>query len=364
MRKVRLGFIGAGWWATSNHMPLLAARDDVEMTAVCRLGREELLRVQERFGFRYASEDYHALLRDCELDAAIISSPHTLHYEHARAALERGLHVLCEKPMTTRADHARELVCLAREKKLHLLVPYGWHYKPFIQEAKRLMGSPGVGRIEYVLCHMASPIRGLLSGAGMRVSDVSGQSGENLFEPDPATWADPTVAGGGYGHAQLSHSTGMMFWLTGLRAAGAFAMMSAPGAQVDLYDAISVRFADGAIGTISGAGTVPTDVGPTDQPFQVDLRIFGSEGMLLVDCERARAHLRRHDGRHTVVDVAPDGGAYECSGPPHNFIDLVFGRTEVNHSPGEAAMRSVELLDAAYRSAATGRMETTDAAPS
>jgi predicted dehydrogenase len=362
MPKLRLGFIGAGWWATSNHMPLLAGRGDVELTAVCRLGRDELRRVQERFGFRYATEDYRALLRDCELDAVIVSSPHTLHYEHARAALGRGLHVLCEKPMATRADHARELVRLAREKHLHLLVPYGWHYKPFIQEAKRLMASPGVGRIEYVLCHMASPIRGLLSGAGMRVSDVSGQSGENLFEPDPATWADPAVAGGGYGHAQLSHSTGMMFWLTGLRAAGVFAMMSAPGAQVDLYDAIAVRFAEGAIGTVSGAGTVPTDIGPTDQPFQVDLRIFGSEGMLLVDCERARAHLRRHDGRHTVVDVPPDGGGYECSGPPHNFVDLILGRTDVNWSPGEAAMRSVELLDAAYRSAVSGRLETTGAA--
>ena len=93
---------------------------------------------------------------------------------------------------------------------------------------------------------------------------------------------------------------------------------------------------------------------------QVDLRIFGSEGMLLVDCERARTHLWRHDGRHVVVDVPPDAGAYECSGPPHNFVDLILGRTEVNWSPGEAAMRSVELLDAAYRSAASGRMESTE----
>jgi predicted dehydrogenase len=362
MAKCRLGFIGAGWWAASNHMPLLAARDDVELTAVCRLGRDELEQVKRRFGFRYATEDHRRLLADCQLDGVIVSSPHTLHYEHAKAALARGLHVLCEKPMTTRADHARELVRLAREKNVHLLVPYGWHYKPFIQEAKRLLVSPGVGRIEYVMCHMASPIRGLLSGAGMRVRDVSGQSGENLFEPDPATWADPTVAGGGYGHAQLSHSTGLLFWLTGLRPAAAFAMMTAPGAQVDLYDAIAVRFAEGAIGTISGAGTVPSNNMPTDQTFQVDLRIFGSEGMLLVDCERARCHLRRHDGRHAVVDVAPDAGGYECSGPPHNFVDLILGRTTTNHSPGEAAMHSVELLDAAYRSAASERMESVEVA--
>src|SRR5262245_35412370 len=113
-RRLRLGFIGAGWWATSNHMPILSERGDVEFTAVCRLGQTELKQVQERFGFRNASEDFHDLLARCELDAVVVSSPHTLHYEHAKAALERGLHVLCEKPMTTRADHARELVELAR----------------------------------------------------------------------------------------------------------------------------------------------------------------------------------------------------------------------------------------------------------
>ena len=95
MNKVKLGFIGAGWWATSNHMPLLAAREDVEMTAVCRLGAAELQLVKEKFGFRHAREDFIEMLDACELDAVVVSSPHKLHYEHSKASLERGLHVLC-----------------------------------------------------------------------------------------------------------------------------------------------------------------------------------------------------------------------------------------------------------------------------
>ena len=93
---------------------------------------------------------------------------------------------------------------------------------------------------------------------------------------------------------------------------------------------------------------------PTDQTFQVDLRIFGSEGMLLLDCERARLHLKRHDGQHYIDEVAENAGGYECSGPPNNFVDLVLGKTETNFAPGEAAMRGVEMLDAAYRSARSG----------
>ena len=171
-QKARIGFIGAGWWATSNHMPLLSRRSDVEMTAVCRLGQKELAQVKERFGFSYASEDYRALLEEVELDAVVVASPHTLHYEHASAALKKGLHVLCEKPMTTRAAHARELVQLARENEVHLLVPYGWHYKPFIQKAKELVDSGAIGHIEFALCHMASPIRALLQGEKMPIEDV------------------------------------------------------------------------------------------------------------------------------------------------------------------------------------------------
>ena len=97
-KKARLGFIGAGWWATSNHMPVFAGREDVELVGVCRLGKEELRQVQEAFGFAYATEDYHDLLDNCELDGVVVASPHTLHYEHACAALEKGLHVMCEKP--------------------------------------------------------------------------------------------------------------------------------------------------------------------------------------------------------------------------------------------------------------------------
>jgi predicted dehydrogenase len=353
-KKVRLGFLGAGWWATANHIPILARRDDVELTAVCRLGNAELHKVKERFGFDFATEDAAELVNHPNLDAVVVTSPHTLHFDHARRALERGLHVLCDKPMCTRGDDARELVRLARAKGVHLLVPYGWHYKPFVQQARRWLDAGAVGKVQYALCHMASPIRDLLQGKRFAVEDNSGQAGDVLFEPDPRTWADPKVAGGGYGHAQLSHSTGMLFFLTGLVPQSVYALMTAPDAPVDLYDALSVRFEGGAIGTVSGAGTVP----PSGMvSFQVDLRIFGTEGMLLLDCERARLELRRHDGRHDRVELPSDAGAYTCDGPPNNFIDLITGKTDVNWSPGEAAMRSVLLLDAAYRSAVSGQVE-------
>src|SRR5436189_1087342 len=99
--KIRLGFIGAGWWATSNHIPVLAQRDDAELTAVCRLGTAELEQVRDTFGFRFATESAQELVRQ-PLDAVVVTSPHTLHYQHAKLALERGPHGMCDKPMCTK----------------------------------------------------------------------------------------------------------------------------------------------------------------------------------------------------------------------------------------------------------------------
>jgi predicted dehydrogenase len=175
-----------------------------------------------------------------------------------------------------------------------------------------------------------------------------------MFEPDPKTWSDPEVAGGGYGLAQLSHSTGMLFWLTGLMPRRVYANMASADARVDLYDAMTVEFEGGAIGTVSGAGTVPAR--GTAQ-YQVDLRIFGTDGVLMLDCERARLELRRHDGRLESLPLPSDAGNYSCEGPPHNLVDLILGKTSTNFAPGEAASRSVLLLDAAYRSARSGRPE-------
>lgn len=340
-RPIRFGFIGAGWWATTNHMPLLAARDDVAFVAVCRPDREILEVVRHEFGFEHATEDYRELL-ELDLDGVCVCSPHNLHYEHAKAALERGLHVLCEKPMTLHADEAWELVELAERNERHLLVPYGWHYKPFVQTAKALVEE--IGAIEFAQCHMASRMKGFFGGRG----PVPSNWAPTIAEPDPRTW-QVRETGGGYAHGQITHSSGLLFWLTGLRATSVSAAMSSPGSAVDMYDAATVVFDNGAIGALAGAATLPDG-----SKFQMDLRVFGSAGVLLLDVERERLEVRLHDGTVTVVDVPAGEGAYSCEGPPNRFVDLVKGDAVTNDSPGWVAARSVELIEAMHRSAEDG----------
>lgn len=348
--KAKIGLIGAGWWATANHLPVLVERSDIELASVCRLGADELQQVKETFGFTHATHDYMELLETPGLKGVVVASPHTLHHEHALAALKKGLHVLCEKPLSTRADDARELVAEAERQGVELMVPYGWHYREFVQEAKRRMDEGAVGEIEFVMCHMASPIRSLLEGKPFL--STGGGAGENMFEPGADTWADPVIAGGGYALAQMSHSAGLAYWLTGLSAETVVALTSAPTSKVELYDSFTVRFAGGAIGSFTGAGALPDN-----QQFQVDVRIFGSEGSMTLDCDRARLEILRHDGDNFKMDLPPNAGEYFGGGPTANFADIVAGKSITNWAPGWAGMRSVEMIDAAYRSVKSGKHE-------
>jgi len=96
---------------------------------------------------------------------------------------------------------------------------------------------------------------------------------------------------------------------------------------------------------------------PKGRPVQIDLRVFGSEGMLLLDIERERLELRRRDGRDEVTPMKAGDGAYACHEPLRAFVDLCLGRKTENGAPGLVGQRAVEVLDAMYRSAASRRIE-------
>src|SRR5579875_2222594 len=164
MSQVHIGIIGAGWWAVENHIPALKSRSGVKVAAVCRPGHRELQQVQEWFAIPFGTEDYRELLAHQKLDGVIVTSPHHLHFEHASAALERGIGVLCERPMMLYSGEARQLLSLVQSTGLHFLIPYGWNYTRLATEAKAIIDEGRIGTIEHVHCHMASAHRDLFSG--------------------------------------------------------------------------------------------------------------------------------------------------------------------------------------------------------
>src|SRR5579864_5009012 len=276
MAKLRLGVIGAGSWAVASHLPNLERHADVvEFVAVSRLGREPLERIRKRFGFQIASEDYRDVI-NADIDICVVSSPSGFHYEHTKAALEAGARVLVEKPVTIDPRQAWDLVETAKRLNRHAVVSFGWNYKPMVREAKSLMMTGGgIGKIEQVMITMSSQTRELLSNTGV-YPDAARDS-----LPEPATWTDPRLSGGGYGQAQLSHALGLALWLTGLRGQEAFAFTSAPlHAPVELHDAVALRYRNGAIGTMSGGAS---HAGANRDKHALEVRAIGAAGQMHVD---------------------------------------------------------------------------------
>lgn len=355
MTKLRLGVIGAGSWTVASHLPNLSRRhDEVEFVSVCRKGKGELEKIRNDWGFVHASEDYREVL-DAGLDVCVVGSPPALHHEHAKAAIEAGAHVLVEKPFTVEPSDAWDLVAAATRLQRHLVVSYGWNYLPMIREARKLMQSPGIGDPEIVGIVMASQCRELLSG----ISPSYPGSAEEII-PEPATYSDPAVAGGGYGQAQLTHALGLALWLTGMRGEQVFALTSAPdNAPVELHDAFSIRYHGGAIGTMYGGSC---HLGAGGLRDQLEVRAIGSEGQLHVDLERALVWLYRSEDEEQQLTLDPHAGVYHCDGPPETLVDLALGRDVENCSPGELGARTVEILAAGYRSAASGQIEPVETA--
>lgn len=345
MAKTRLGVIGAGSWAISSHLPNFAARGDVEFVAVARHGQEQLQRVKDQFGFAVASEDYRDVLNE-DLDVVLVASPSALHHEHAKAALEAGAHVLVEKPVTIDPAEAWDLVDVSERTGKHVVVAFGWNHRPMVLEGKRLMEEHGIGDVEAMSIVMASQTRELLSDTGAY------PQADPLTLPESRTWVDPKVSGGGYGQAQLSHALGMALWLLDERVDGAFALMSNPmNAPVELHDAVSLRLSGGGIGTMFGASNW---TGSGNNKHQLYINAVGSEGQFRIDVEREELWLFRGDGVEVHPDLSHPDGLYDCIGPVNAIVELAQGKDVQNPSPIELGARTVEALDLAYRSAASG----------
>lgn len=351
MTRLRLGVIGAGSWAVAAHLPALARRlDDVEFVAVSSKAGSALQTIKERFGFGTASADYRDVLA-AGVDIVVVASPTALHAAHTLAALDAGAHVLCEKPFTVASHDAWRVAERATELNRHLLVSFGWNYAPMVERTVSLLKqNDGIGRVEYFTVTMSSQTRELLTDTGA-YPDASPET-----VPESATWTDPALSGGGYGQAQLSHALALALAVTGTRVEGAFALMNTPtSARVELHDAIALRLHGGGVASVGGASSF---TGADANRHHLAVEAIGDQGQLVVDVFRERVALFRPDRGQIDLDVQAGDGAYDGSRAADRLVDLALGRTDINPAPGELGARTVEALELAYRSAASGQFET------
>jgi predicted dehydrogenase len=346
--KPRIAVIGAGWWATYTHIPGLRDNPEAELAAVCDRSAEALERVVKAYGPIKTYQDHRELLAAEKLDGVVVATNHATHYEITRDCLEAGLHVMLEKPMVLHAAEAHELVRLAEAKGLELIIGYPWPYTDLVRQARDVIQSGELGAIQLINCLYASMVIEFYRG-----NDQAYQSLFNYPVTGPGkVYSDPKASGGGQGHLQITHAAGSLFFVTGLQAEQVACVMANWDVKVDLVDALTVRFkavnGQSAIGAIASTGNIAKGDGG-----RLDLGIYCENGYLHLDPVRGTLLVRPHGGPERLVGPVPDDERYPRFATLNNLVDVILGRAE-NGLPGVIGAKVVELLDAAYRSAAAG----------
>jgi predicted dehydrogenase len=143
---LRWGFIGTGWIADSFATDL-AFTDSGRVVAVGSRQMETADRFADRFDIPNRHASYEALVADPEVDVVYVATPHPMHHPDTLLALRAGKPVLVEKPFTMNAIEARELVAVARAKKLFLMEAMWTRFLPHIAEIRRLLAGGALGDI-------------------------------------------------------------------------------------------------------------------------------------------------------------------------------------------------------------------------
>ena len=342
----RIAVVGAGWWACEFHIPHVLQNPNAELVSASRLGAEELDHIKNRFGIPHVTENHREVYAQ-HPDGVIVASPHTRHFEHAATALENGCHVLVEKPMVTETQEARDLSQMVEQSGKVLMTPYGLNHTRYMEQAADHVRDGRIGEIKHIVLHMSSALMDLFGGEPMLETE------NHMFRPPASTWADPQHAGG-YGWGQMSHALAALFFVTELEPMDVHAAAGKSSTGVDYFDAAVLRFSQEATGTVSGAAGLPKHCAP-----QLDLKVYGSEGMLLLDVEegRERLQVRRFDGSDTIepMEQGEGYGSYSTQESVNRFITLCRGGQVRNCGDHVVGSKTVQVLKAMYESISTGK---------
>jgi predicted dehydrogenase len=200
--------------------------------------------------------------REDGIDYVVIATPNASHYEIARAFLEHGIHVVCEKPLCFTVAQAEELAGLAKEKNLLFAVTYTYMGYVMVKMARQLVRAGEIGRVINVSAEYPQEwLIDTLSASGSKTATLSG-------------WrADPAVAGASNCVGDIgSHIENVVAYVTGLRIRRVAAAVDYFGQELDLNANILVEYDSGARGSYWCS---QVSVGHYND---LGFRIFGTEG--------------------------------------------------------------------------------------
>ena len=180
MKQLNLGIIGVGW-PGQQHAKAIAALPNARLHSCADNDPERLNAFVKEYQPGAAFTDYHTLLHDPELEAAIVCLPNVLHFPASLAALEEGKHVLCEKPPTMNAAEMKVLRDEAAKRNLIYFFGRQFRFTPAIRTAHEIIAERRLGRIYRARATWVRS-RGIPSGIGSWFTDKKRSGGGALID--------------------------------------------------------------------------------------------------------------------------------------------------------------------------------------
>lgn len=146
---VQVAIVGYGYWG-KNLVRNFNGLDSCEIKYVCESHSGNAEKCAKLYPNLNVIPDYQTVLDDDSVDAVVIATQVDTHYDLAKSALEAGKHVLVEKPMTSDAPQARELMEIAKSRNLTLMVDHTFLYTGAVRHMKGLVEDGTVGNIQYI----------------------------------------------------------------------------------------------------------------------------------------------------------------------------------------------------------------------
>ena len=265
--------------------------------------------------------DLTSLVEATRPQAIAVLAPHRAHYRLAMAALQAGCHLFLEKPLSTNAQEADDIVGLARGRGLTVAVGHQYRLRPALAEARRRLADGAIGPLRLVSATLATP---WLAAHGGPADD----------------WRyDPRRTGGGILADVGDHLLDALLWTTGRSAVEVAAIQCRHASGLDLVTAAAIRLDDETPATLALSALSPGSL--------FELYYFGERGrMHVTDTTLAEAI-----GGEPPRVVPLPGPSESIDG---DFVAAVLDRTPPC-CPAAEALPTVRLLEAIARSAAAGQ---------
>lgn len=262
---VRIGQIGVGKMGLS-HLAIANMHSDAELVGVCDPASYMRDGLQRFGGFRTFG-DYRKMFENERLDAVIVATPSHLHEEIVGAALDKDISVFCEKPFCLDVERGRRLAATAAARGLVNQVGYHARFLATFQEAKRIVSSGLLGRINHIKAEAYGAV---------------------VLRPTGGTWRSSRQQGGGCLYDYASHAIDLINYLVGAPTSVSGTILKSifsKGVEDAVYS--SLMFADGMTGQV--------EANWSDESFRkmfLRVTLWGANGRLNVDRQEIQTYVR------------------------------------------------------------------------